>query len=108
MLYTLELPIGFEANIQVNSIRKTNKYATLIKNLSSTYSKVSFINLSMGALGIMGSSCDSFLSFLEDLNFEKLVRNRIVMNAVSIAIRSSYYISCQRNKSWNYPKLLNI
>ena len=107
VLYILELTICFDTHIQVNSLRNANKYTILIKDLSSTYSKVAFINLSMGALGIMGSFCDSFLSLLQDLNFEKFVPKRNAMR-VSIAIRSSYYIFYQRNKSWNNPELLEI
>ena len=107
-LYIIELTLGFETNMQANSIRKANKYTTLIKDLSSTYSKVTFINLSMSALGVMGSSCDSFLSLLQDLHFDKLMQKRIVMKTINIAIRSSYYIFCQRNKPWNSPELLNI
>ena len=103
MLYVLELTLGFETNIQVNSKRKANKYTLLSKDLSSTLNRVTFLNLSIGALDIMGSSCDSFLSLLQDLNFEKLVRKRTVMKTVSIAIRSSCYISCQRNKLCNNP-----
>ena len=107
-LYIIELTLGFETNMQANSIRKANKCTTLIKDLSSTYSKVTFINLSMSALGVMGSSCDSFLSLLQDLHFDKLMQKRIVMKTINIAIRSSYYIFCQRNKPWNSPELLNI
>ena len=108
VLYTLELTLGFETNMQVNSIRKANKYNRLIKGLSSPYNKVTFINLSMGALGVMGSSCDSFLSLLQDLNFDRLVQKRIIMQTINIAIRTSYFIFCQRNKLWNNPELLTI
>ena len=108
VLYILELTLGFKTNMQVNSIRKANKYNRLIKDLSSTYNKVTFINLSMGALGVMGSSCDSFLSLLQDLSFDKLVRKRIIMKTINIAIRTSYFIFCPRNKPWNNPELLNI
>ena len=94
--------------MQVNSTRKANKYNRLIKDLSSTYNKATFINLSMGALGVMGSSCDSFLSLLQDLSFDKLVQKRTIMKTINIAIRTSYFIFCQRNKPWNNPELLNI
>ena len=83
--------------MQVNSIRKANKYNRLIKDLSSTYIKVTFVNLSMGTLGVMGSSCDSFLSLLQDLRFDKLVQKRITMKTTNIAIRTSYFVFCQRN-----------
>ena len=80
--------------MQVNSIRTGNKYNTLIKDLSSTYNKVTFKNLSMGALGVMGSLCDSFLLLLQDLSFDKLVQKRIIMKTINIAIRTSYFIFC--------------
>ena len=92
VLYILELTLGFETNMQVNSTRKANKYNRLIKDLSSTYNKVTFINLSMGALGVMGSSCDSFLSLLQDLSFDKLVQKRIIMKTINIVTRTSYFI----------------
>ena len=57
----LELTLGFEANIQNNTDRKAAKYSSLINNLSLSYSKVVFVNLSMGAIGVMGSSCNSLL-----------------------------------------------
>ena len=72
VLYILELTLGFETNIQANSVRKANKYTPLLQDRSSSYNKAIFINVSMGALGVMGSSCDSFLSLLQDLSFAKL------------------------------------
>ena len=108
VLYILELTLGFETNIQANSVRKANKYTPLLQDLSSSYNKVIFINVSMGALGVMGASCDSFLSLLQDLSFDKVTQRRIIMKTINIAIRSTYYIFCQRNKSWNNPELLNF
>ena len=108
VLYILELTLCFETNMQVNSIRKANKYNRLINDLSSTYNKVTSVNLSMGALGVMSSSCDSLLSLLQDLSFDKLVQKRIIMKTINIAIRTSHFIFCQRNKPWNNPELLNI
>ena len=108
VLYILELTLGFETNMQVNSIRKANKYNRLVKDLSSTYSKITFINYFMGALGVMGSSFVSILSLLQHLNFDKLVQKRIIMKTINIAIRTSYFIFCQRNKPWKNPDVLNI
>jgi len=108
VLYILELTLGFQTNIKVNSIRKVNKYNRLFKDLPSTYNKVTFINLSMGALGVMGSSCDSFLSFLQDLSFDKLVQKRIIMKTINIAIRTSYFIFCQKTNPWKNQGLMKI
>ena len=102
ILYILELTLGFETNIQNNSDRKAAKYSSLINDLSLSYSKVVFVNLSMGAIGVMGSSCNSLLSLLQELHFDKR------MKAMNISIRSSYYIFCRRNKPWTNPELLPI
>ena len=108
ILYILELTVGFETNIQNNSDRKAAKYSLLINDLSLSYSKVMFVNLSMGAIGVMGSSCTSLFSLLHDLHFDKTITKRIIMKAMNISIRSSYYISCRRDKPWTNPELLTI
>ena len=107
-LYILELTIGFETNIQNNSNRKAAKYSSLLSELSPSYSKVTFVNLSMGAIGTMGSSCTSFFSLLNELSFDKTIQKRVIMKAMTISIRSSYFIFCQRNKPWTNPDLLTI
>ena len=108
ILYILELTVGFETNIQNNSDRKATKYSSLINDLSLSYSKVQFVNLSMSAIGAMGSSCISLLSLLNDLHFGKTIQKRIIMKTMSISLRSSYYIFCRRNKPWTNPELLTI
>ena len=60
-LYILELTIVFETNIKVNSDCKALKYNPLHHSLHSTYRQIKFINLSLGALGTVGSSSDSFI-----------------------------------------------
>ena len=111
ILYILELTVGFETNIQNNSDRKATKYSSLINDLSFSYSKVQFVNLSMSAIGAMGSSCISLLSLLNDLHFDKTIQKRIIMKtmfSVVFSLRSSYYIFCRRNKPWTNPELLTI
>ena len=108
LLYILELTIGFETNIQNNSNRKATKCSSLLSELSPSYSKVAFVNLSMGAIGTMGSSCTSFFSLLNELSFDKTIQKRVIMKAMTISIRSSYFIFCQRNKPWTNPDLLTI
>ena len=63
-LYILELTIGFETNIKVNSDRKALKYNPLHQSLRSTYRQINFINLSLGTIGTVGSSSDSFSELL--------------------------------------------
>ena len=59
-VYLLELTIGFESNITINSQRISDKYRPLILALQEKFYDVKFINLSMSALGIFGRSSDSF------------------------------------------------
>ena len=89
ILYILELTVGFETNIPNNSDRKTAKYSSLINDLSPSYSKVVFVNLFMGAIGVMGYSCSSLLSLLHELHFDKTITKRITMKVMNISIRSS-------------------
>ena len=108
IFYVLELTLGFETSIQNNSDCKAAKYSSLINDLSLSYSKVVFVNLSMGAIGVMGSSCSSLLSLLHELHFNKTIIKRIIMKTMNISIRSSYYIFCRRNMPWTNPELLTI
>ena len=103
----LELTVGFESNIKINSDRKAAKYHPLITNLQRSYSTVKLVNLSMSALGILGTSSESFLSMLTDLNFDETTKNHALLTSMNIAIRCTYYIFCRRNKSWTNPELLN-
>ena len=87
VLYILELTLGFETNIQANSVTKANKYIPLLQDLSSSYNKVIVITVSMGALSVMGSSCDFFLSLLQDLSYDKVTQRRNIIKTINIAIR---------------------
>ena len=60
-LYILELTVGFETNIEKNSNRKNDSYKNKISELSSMYN-IKFINLSMGAIGIIGKSAKNMKS----------------------------------------------
>ena len=60
----------------------------------------------MSALGIFGTSSDTFLQMLNDLNFNQNLTHNIFMKASDIAIRCTYYIYCRRNKQLTSPDLL--
>ena len=106
--YVLELTVGFESNIKINSDGKAAKYHPLIIKLQRSYSTVKFVNLSMSAPGILGTSSESFLSMLTDLNFDEATKKHTLLKSMNIAIRCTYYIFCRRNKSWTNPELLNF
>ena len=107
-LYILELTLGFESNIEINSGRKASKYSPLILDLKKSYSDVKFVNLSMSTLGIMGKSSESLFLMLDELKFDKTVQKHIIRKTMNIAIRCSYYVFCRRNKAWNNPDLLDF
>ena len=104
-LHILELTIGFETNIKVNSDRKALKYNPLHQDLRSKYTQTKFINLSLGALGIVGSSSDSFTELLKAVDFDSKMQKAILSRIMNITIRCTYYMFCCRNKPWTSPKL---
>ena len=108
VLYILELTIGFETNIQINSERKASKYHPLQQTLLPNYKQIKFINISMGALGTIGSSSESFIDLLKSLGFNDKVQKHILSNLINITIRSTYFIFCCRNKPWTSHDLLNL
>ena len=61
-LCIIQLTVGFETNLELNSQRKEIKYRPLLKNFENTYRKVKFINLSTSSLGIFGQASESFLT----------------------------------------------
>ena len=100
--YVLELNVGFESNIKTNSDRTAAKYHPLITDLQRLYLTVKFVNLSMSALGILGTSSESFLSMMTDFNFDEKTKIHALLKSMNIAIRCTYYILCRRNKSCLY------
>ena len=61
-MFVVELTIGFEPNIG-----KRNKYKNLAQSLKSKYDQVKYINLSLGACGIIGKGSILFFDLLKEL-----------------------------------------
>ena len=97
-VYLLELTVGFQSNNKVNSDRKAAKYHPLLTNLRTEYTNINFVNISMSALGIFGTSSYIFLQMLKDLSLNQDLTHHIIMKASNIAIRCTYYFYCRRNK----------
>ena len=106
-LYIVELTVGFETNLTNNVIRKKSKYEDLVRKQKENFGTVKFINLSISALGIFDKECHTFLEMLNDLDLDKKYQNYYIRNIINIAIRTTYYIFCCRNKKWTNPDLLN-
>ena len=106
-LYIIELTVGFETNLANNARRKDLKYCSLVTDLSNDYNLIEFINFSISCLGIFGQSSESFLTMCAKLGFDNQHLNFIISKLSTIAIRTTFYIFCMRNKAWCNPELLS-
>ncbi|CAB4017371.1 Hypothetical predicted protein [Paramuricea clavata] len=107
-LYVVELTVGYETNLENNVTRKKAKYKELVKQLDENFNEVNFINLSMSSLGIFAQECSTFLEMLGNVGLDKNYQTYCVRKMMTIAIRSTYYIFCCRNKELESPDLLTI
>ena len=91
--------MGFESNIKINNDRKATKYRPLINHIHSSYSTVTFANLSINAIGIFGTSSESFLSMLTELQLEdKPKKNSLFKNNEYCLVMHLLYFF-RRNRS---------
>ena len=58
-------------------------------------------------LGIFGTSSESFLLMLTDLNFDDNTKHNILLKTINIAVLCTYYIFCRSDKTWTNPNLLD-
>ena len=107
-LFILELTVGYETNLDVNANRKREKYSNLIHSRSSAYSSIMFVNLSISSLGIFGLSCSSFIEMCNALDISEDHLRFMISKLSNLTIRTTYYIFCRRNKSWNNPELIQF
>ncbi|CAB4026095.1 Hypothetical predicted protein [Paramuricea clavata] len=107
-LYVAELTTGYETNLKNNVKRKKDKYRELLRQLGKNFNQVKFINLSISSLGIFAEECYTFLDMLDSIGLDKNHQMYCVRKMMTIAIRTTYYIFCCRNKEWENPDLLTI
>ena len=107
-LYIMELTVGFESNLEKNVQRKKAKYSELIREQSEHSENVRFINISISSLGVFAKECLTFMDMLNDLGFDKKHQKYCFKRMTTIAIRTTYYIFCCRNKEWSKPELLTF
>ena len=107
-LYILELTVGYESNLRSNAERKKQKYRELVQQLRNDYEKVNFVNPLISALGIYDKSTTEFIDVMKMLKFDKRTTNYTIKKITNIAIRTSYYIFCRRNKEWTDPELMTL
>ena len=71
-LYIIELTVGFETRISINTERKLRHYENLCKGLRQGFESIIYVNLSMGALVLIGKDGKNFYDLLKTtLKLEK-------------------------------------
>ena len=80
----------------------------LVRQQRKHYKDVNFINLSISTLGVFSSQSTDFLEMLKDAGFDIQHQNFLIRRMINVAIRSTYFIFCRRNKDWDSPELLKF
>ena len=106
-IFVLELTVGFETNIDLNTKQKANKYKEMLKSLENIFEKVNFINLSMPALGIVGVH-SNISSMLKALGFQQQKIAYLIKKIMCCSIRGTCYVFCMRNKACSQHSLLSL
>ena len=104
-LYILESTVEYESNLGSNAERKKQQYRELEQQLKQ---KANFVNLSISALGIYDKSTTDFIDMMKTFKFDNKSTIYIIKKITSIAIRTSCYIFCRRNKEWTDPELMTL
>ena len=67
---------------------------------------VKFVNLSVSSLGFFSGKCSTFLDMMNDIGIDdKKQQHYIINKIINIAIRSTYFFFCCRNRNWDRPDL---
>ena len=87
--------------------QEREKGKPLVNRLKSSYNKVVFCDVSMGACGFIGKDSKRFFQLLSNLNVSDTEIKHVTKKMINICIRASYFIPCCRNKEWTNPELLD-
>ena len=82
------------------------KYNPLHQEFGLKYVQIKLINLSLGALGTVGSFSESFINLRKCLEVSQPIQRSILSKMINITIRCTFFIFCRRNKLWTDPDLL--
>ena len=80
----------------------------MIKEMSSNYRFVKFVNLSMSSLGVFSDECSTFLDMMNGTGIDKKQQLYIIKTMIILAIRATYYIFCCRNRNWDIAILISF
>ena len=90
-----------------NAQIKSNRYETTIEHLKSSFACVMFVNLVVSALGIFYKDSKTSFTMFEDFKITRQEHAYIIRKVSNIAIKTSYYIFCMKDKSWSDPELMS-
>ena len=90
-LFVLELTVGFETYLNINSQRKKEKYQQLLQILNSRFYLYKVINLSVSCLGIFGCSAEPCLHMYKDLDTNKDQFILAIRKTSNTIIRSTHF-----------------
>ena len=107
-MYVLELTVGFEPNIEKNGKRKNNKYKELLKSMEKDYTSVTFRNLSMGSLGIIGKDSINLQKLLKATNMDKNSIACCIKKFSACCIRCTYHLFCINDKALSDPCFASV
>ena len=80
--------------------------SALHQQLRPKYKQIIFINLSLRALGTIGSSSETFVELLKCFEFNSSLQKSILSKIVNTTITCTYLIFCRRNKPWTDPNFI--
>ena len=104
VIFVIELTVGFQTNIDLNTKRKANNYKEMLKSLKNKFEN--FINLIIVVLGIVGVH-SNVTNMLKALGFQQQEIAYLIKKIMCCCIRGTYYVFCMRNKAWSQPSLLS-
>ena len=104
-IYVIELTVPYETNCKKAKRRKEERYKNLRSELIMTCSTFEVITLEVTTLGFVSKDINRFRRLLRTLDLNE---ERIVKKCMEVALRTTFYIYCRRNKPWNNPDLLSF
>ena len=93
-----------------NGARKAERQKSTIVNPKKMCEKVTFVNLSKSARGLIcrDTAENGISKELGSIRISVLESKIILRQIINICIRSTYHVFCKRDKDWTYPELLTF
>ena len=106
-LYLVDITVCYETNMPKNAQIKSIRYETTIEHLKSSFTCIRFVNPVVSALGVFYKDSKTLITMFEDFKITRQEHAYIIRKISNIAIRTSYYIFCMKDKSWSNPELMS-